>query len=85
MMTSAEVRLRREERAARADDDVVAAVADLVPQVEVLAEGEAAVQHGDLPGKRSAKRRTVCGVSEISGTSTIARLPSSRARSMAAR
>ena len=55
----------------------VLAVADLVPHVEVLAEREAAVHHRDLgPGKRSPKRRTVCGVSEISGTSTIARLPS---------
>ena len=43
----AEVRLRREDGRARADDDVVAPVGDAVPLVEQLAVAEAAVQHGD--------------------------------------
>ena len=46
-----EVRLRREDGAAAADDHGVAAVADAVPLVEQLALREAAVQHRDLPGE----------------------------------
>ena len=44
-----EVRLGREERAARADHDVVVAAPDAVPLVEALARGEAAVEHRDAP------------------------------------
>ena len=43
----AEVLQRREDGAARADDDVGAAFADLVPFVVPFAVGEMAVQHGD--------------------------------------
>ena len=37
------------------------------------------------PGKRTAKRRIICGVSAISGTSTIAPRPAASAASIAAR
>ena len=44
----AEVRQRREDGGARADDDAGDALADAVPFVEALALGEVRVQHGDL-------------------------------------
>jgi len=43
-----EVRQRREDRGAGADDDAGDAFADAVPLVEALALGEVRVEHGDL-------------------------------------
>ena len=71
---------RREDGRAGADDDAGAALADLVPFVVALAGGQMAVQHGHQglercrEQKRALKRSTVCGVREISGTSTMAPL-----------
>ena len=39
------------------------------PSVVAFARGQAAVHERNLAGKRSETRRTVCGVSAISGTS----------------
>ena len=70
---------RREDRRARADHDARAALADPVPLVVALAVGQMAVQHGHRVWRpvanRALNRSTVCGVSEISGTSTIAPSP----------
>ena len=73
-----EVFQRGEDRAPCADDDVRAAGLNLVPFVVALAFGQTAVQDRDqscVSAKRLLKRSTVCGVSEISGTSTIAVCP----------
>ncbi len=83
-----EVFERREDGAACADDDARPARLNLVPLVVPLAFREPAVQDRDLSSvsaKRLLKRSTVCGVSEISGTSTMAVLPAPRADLIACR
>ena len=69
---------RRKDGAARADHDARPAGLDAMPLVVPLALRKAAVQHGHLIarlGEAALNRSTVCGVSEISGTSTNAPRP----------
>jgi len=63
---------RRKNRRSRANDNASAALADFVPFIVAFAKLNLAL-----------KRSTVCGVSEISGTSTMAPLPCSSAWAMA--
>jgi hypothetical protein len=69
----------REDGRTRADDDARAPLANLVPLVVPLAGTEVRVEDGDLRLKRS----TVCGVSAISGTRTMAPFPCASACAMA--
>ena len=80
-----EVAQRREDRRARADAHARLAAAQPLPLVVALAQPELRVQHRDASPKRSSKRRAVCGVSAISGTSTIAERPGSSAAAAARR
>ena len=71
-----EVFYRSEQRRARADHDPRLALVNAMPLVVPLAFAQTAVQNGDQSlAKRPRKRSSVWGVSEISGTSTIAPLP----------
>ena len=80
---------RRKNRRARADDDARAALPNLVPFIVPFAGGQmaeckTATSVCNCPElKRALNRSTVCGVSEISGTSTMAPLPCSSAWAMA--
>ena len=79
----AERRERREHGRARADDDRRLAREDALALVAALRLGEAGVEQRDVSPKRARKRPTVCGVSAISGTSTIAPRPAASAASHA--
>ena len=76
---------RSEDRRARADADPGLAAPQPPPLVAALAGGEARVEHRDAVAEASRKRASVCGVSPISGTSTITPRPRSSAASAAAR
>ena len=66
----------REHGRARPDADPRLAAAQAAPLVVALAGAEPRVQHRhDRSPKRAWKRPTICGVSAISGTSTIAPRP----------
>src|SRR2546430_13248382 len=63
-------RERRENSGARPDHDVRLAAPDPPPLGGPPASVSALCRTASRPGKRAAKRPTVCGVSAISGTST---------------
>ena len=74
---------RREDGGAGADDDARLAGEDALALVAPLGLGEAGVEQRDTSPKRARKRPTVCGVSAISGTRTIAPRPAASAASQA--
>ena len=79
---------RRKNGGSRPDDNAGAALADFVPFVMAFPGGQMAVQDGHQRLQRAGteaalNRSTVCGVNDISGTSTIAPLPCRRLRAMA--
>ena len=80
-----EVGDRREDRRARADADPRLAGAQALPLVAALAGAEPRVQQRDPVAEPASEAGHVCGVSPISGTSTIAPRPRSSAASAAAR
>ena len=80
-----EVVERREHGRARADAHARLAAAQPPPLVVALALRQPRVQHRHASPKRSTKRPAVCGVSAISGTSTIAERPRSSAAATARR
>ncbi len=76
---------RREHRRARAHADARFAAAQPHPLVVALADAERRVQNRHDIAERAWKRQSVCGVSAISGTSTIADRPACSAASTAPR
>ena len=81
----AEVGDRREHGRARADRDPRLARAQAPPLVVALALASAECSSATVSPKRAWKRATVCGVSAISGTSTITPSPRSSAAAAARR
>jgi hypothetical protein len=76
---------RREDRRARPDRDPRLARAQPPPLVVALALAERGVQQRDRVPEARLEAPDVCGVSAISGTSTITPCPRSSARAAARR
>jgi hypothetical protein len=68
-------RMRREDGRARADADARLARAQPRPLVVALAGDSLECSTATVSPKRATKRATICGVSAISGTSTITPRP----------
>ena len=76
---------RREDRRARADAHPRLARAQPCPLVVALAGESAECSTATVSPKRSAKRATICGVSAISGTSTMTPRPAASVAAAACR
>ena len=71
----ADIRQWREQGTARANDDFEFSRRGAPPGIISLALRKFRMDDAHLPGEATKKRRTVCGVSAISGTRMIACLP----------